>query len=222
MEKLHIEEWDGKDLKGPWLFTLKRDGILLVRQEDGTITTKNGKPVYNLPDDVMDPGFQFAECFCGSWGETWSIISASKSKRRKVKLEEIYPIYPKYGNGLDMSVLPDPSATLIRHFLKTVNKAGHEGLVLNQGDRYIKVKPVQTVDVKILGMNASDAKSHKGALREFVTEKGKVGIGISRADRYKFMDPKYIGCIIEVEVTGGYTKTGKFRHASFVRMRPDK
>lgn len=221
MKKLVVEEWDGKDLPGMWEYSLKRDGILCIRQDDGTYTTKNGKPMYNLPDDVMDSGFEMAEIFCGSWGETWSIVSASKSPRRKVELSEIFPILPEYGEDTFMIKTVAP-ASMIRNALKVALIKGYEGIVLRQQDRFVKVKPEETVDVVVTGLVPSNAKSHKGALKEFVTEKGKVGIGLTREQRFEYMNPDLIGTTIEVKVIGGYTKNGKFRHARFIRLRPDK
>ena len=224
MKQLKVEEWDKKALKGEWLVTLKIDGILARMDESGRIVSKNGKPLYNLPDEIIEPGFEFAEIYCGSWEETWSILSASKSPRRRIKPEEIHVIRPAYQPDLHLCRLIDPTTSMITGLLSSVVESGFEGLVLynREEDRYVKVKPETTVDVKVIGLVASKAKSHKGLLKEFVTEKGKVGIGLTRQQRKEYFDEKYIGTTIEVKLVGGYTRKGMFKSASFVRLRPDK
>lgn len=223
MKTLQFEEWDGKDLEGDWWFTVKKDGIQVKRNEKGEYVSRKGNPLYNLPDDIKDPGFEIAEVFTGSWNETWSIVSASKSPRRKIDIDEIYTIYPEYDPRLILGLSSNPTAKIIRSMFKTINNngKGDEGLVLNQGDRYIKVKPKKTVDVQIRGFNISTAKSHKGLLKEFITDMGKVGTGLTREQRREYLDDSLIGTYIEVEVTK-INESGKWRDPRFVRLRPDK
>lgn len=236
---MKFQEWDGKSLKGDWEISFKVDGIQ-ARMVDGKIVSKNGKPLYNMPD-IM-PKFEVAEIFCGSWGETWSIVSASKSERRKVKLDEVYSIKPLDERlsvvnlwvaeaGLPSALvrnngaarIKDPSHSFISHLFHKAQISGFEGIVLynRERDLYIKVKAKQTVDVIVKGFNISDAKYHKGLLKEFITEKGKVGTGLTRTQRKEYCTKDLIGTYIEVECTE-FTKNGKFRNPRFVRLRPDK
>lgn len=226
-------EWDGKGLVGQWVLSFKIDGVNARRVGD-TIVTKNGKPLYNLPEEIIDPGFEVAEIYCGSWNETMSIVMASKSPRRRVKPEEIFSLIP-LDPRLQFIVISNPSAAKIKTYMllagtkvQTTNPVSSfnvEGLVLYNAeqDLYVKVKPKKSSDVKIIGFVQSTAKSHEGALKEFVTENGKVGTGISTEDRRKFWRKRksLLGTTIEVEYME-MTKNNKFRHPRFLRLRPDK
>lgn len=115
-----------------------------------------------------------------------------------------------------------PSADYIKKCLAAARSHGHEGLVLRQGDIWLKVKPEETYDVKITGFIEGTGRN-KGRLGAVMTERGKVGVGFSDQDR------KYIwenqNCLMEetMEVSCmQLTESGKFRHARFVRLRPDK
>lgn len=220
---MDFKEWRGQDLTGTWLFTIKIDGIQGRRTKQNDIfslRTKNQKPIYHLPPTNMKKGEIF-EVYCGSWNDTMSIVRASKSKRRDVRSDEVYQLYPRIDRRLRLGAWRNPKASQIRELFAIVRAADHEGLVLRQGETFIKVKEKYTVDVKIQGLVPSTAKSHPGALKEFITEKGKVGAGFTIAQRKQYMDKKLIGTYIEVEVME-ITKNGKWRHPRFVRLRPDK
>jgi len=240
MKEFIVEDWDGKDIYGKKLLvTVKKDGMLLRRTEDGRIVTKGGKQVYNLPNVIINPGFEYAELFCGSWGKTMSIARASKSPRRPITVNEIYPLHPIVDNRLttfppDTEMIFDDETKRfvcthiksndLKKQLEIVLALKHEGLVVHdlETGRKIKVKPKNTVDIKVLGIVRSRAAAHYGMLKEFITEAGAVGVGLTREQRQKYMTKSMIGKIIEVEVIGGYTSKGKFRSAKFIRVREDK
>ena len=226
MKEMKFKDWDGKDLKGKWIFSIKIDGMRLENRPEG-IVSRNGKPVYNLPKNIKK--FQIAEVCCeNSWNKTMSICRASKSTRRKVMQSEIYTIVP-LDKRLYHGTFDDPTAEEInaifqhyhvRHPLK------YEGLVLynEEKDLYIKVKDKYTIDVKIIGFVESTAKSKPNMLKEFITDKGSVGTGITRSQCKEFWSnrDKLLGTYIEVEVMEFNKKTGKWRHPRFIRLRPDK
>lgn len=221
-----VKEWNGKDLKGDWLFTWKIDGIRAHNQPHG-VFSRNGSRLYNLPPLNQRPEWEIAEVFCGSWGETWSIVSASKSERRLVDFGEIFTLFPKIDSRLAVCTVKDPFASTIKRFLELAIKLGHEGLVLRKsikgietGDM-IKVKKVLTVDAVITGLRKSQAKSHKGLLKEFETNMGRVGLGLTKKQRKDYLDPSLIGTYIEVKCMG-ITPKGKWREPRFIRLRPDK
>lgn len=224
MKKLKFKEWDGKSLKGEWTFSIKIDGIRLEKLDDGTIVTRNGKPVYNLPRNVKK--FEVAEVCCdGNWNSTMSIVRASKSARRKVRPSEIHSIVP-LDPRLKLCKIKDPDSDTIRYHFDVAREHGYEGLVLynKEKDLYIKVKDKYTVDVRITGFVESDAKTKgTGYLKEFITEKGKVGTGITRQQCKEFWNTRdeLLNTFIEVEVME-MTASGKFRNPRFVRLRPDK
>lgn len=222
MKKLKFEDWDGKELKGVWELSFKIDGVQAINRR-GKLVTKKGNPIHHLPKLLaVNPKFQIAEVYCGSWGQTMSIVTASKSERREVLPDEIFPIYPQIDPRLRTGFLANPLPAQIKLHLSLALAKGFEGIVLRQGNRFVKVKEKVTVDVKVIGIVASKAKTHKGFLKEFVTKKGKVGVGLTKEQRKEYMDESLIGSTIEVEIIGGYTKNGKFRHARFIRLRPDK
>lgn len=173
-----------------------------------------------------------------------------------IKPEHLYSLDPfdprlkleALGAGLPFEdVFTNPKAEIIRAWLRKANRRGYEGLVLRQGDTWLKVKPMETHDVLVTGAIEGVGK-HKGRLGALMTAKGKVGTGFSDFDRdniwawYKQVGPlkgldyagsvtgnagqevysePLIGQTIEVSCMH-FTPDGKFRHPRFVRMRPDK
>lgn len=223
MTELKFKDWDGKDLKGEWVFSIKIDGMRLERQPDGTILSRNGKPVYNLPKNIKK--FEVAEVCCeNSWNKTMSICRSSKSVRRKVKNTEVFSIVP-LDKRIRLCTVNSPDARFISALFENTKKKGYEGLVLyNAAENiYVKVKDKYTIDVRITGFVESTAKSKPNMLKEFITDKGSVGSGITREQCKDFWDRReeLLGMFIEVEVME-MTSGGKWRHPRFIRLRPDK
>ncbi len=220
---MNFTEWNGSDLKGNYHISYKIDGIRAhYRTRSHRLVSKNGNALFNVTRGHKR--FKVAEIYCNTWNETMSIARASVSKRRKVKPEEIYSLLPKVDPRLVVSEnYPNPKAKEIKVMMKIALKKGYEGLVLKnlRTKHYVKVKPIQTIDVRITGIVTSTAKSHEGALKEFETERGNVGTGFTRIQRYQFTNKKLIGMYIEVKCMT-FTKNGKFRHPRFIRLRPDK
>jgi ATP-dependent DNA ligase len=96
---------------------------------------------------------------------------------------------------------------------------GYEGLVLRQGDRWLKVKPKETYDVLVTGIVEGTGK-YAGKLGALITDMGKVGTGFTDKDREDLFTLP-INTIIEVECME-LTPKGKFRHPRFIRVRYDK
>lgn len=209
-------EWDGQDLSGSWLITLKIDGIQ-AHYENGELVTKNNKKIYNLPKKLKSG--DIFEIFCGSWNTTMSIAMSSKAKRRKIKSIEIFKLYPQIDPRLSICKVLNPSAVAIQKALELANKKGYEGLVLRSEDQFIKVKPHRTIDIKVTGYVESNKR--KGLIRKLITDKGDVGTGFSLAQRKEFLNDFIIGKTIEVLITE-FTKNGKFRNPRFIRLREDK
>lgn len=248
MNKLIVKDWNGKSLEGTYTVTRKVDGVLGRKLPNGKVVFKGGGLISHLPSRMKD--FKFAEIACdGGWEETMSITRAYKSKRRKIQQHEIYPIIP-LDKRLFVRRITNPSSELIDQLMKSEIKKGNEGLVLlnEKTGEYIKVKPVYTYDVRITGVNMSKSEKHKGLIKELVTEKGAVGVGMTMKERRRITEVfakiirlslvedggisvdidssldlvgSVFGRYIEVECSG-LTKNGMFRHARFVRMRPDK
>jgi DNA ligase-1 len=118
-----------------------------------------------------------------------------------------------------------PAAWFIEDALANVLTCGDEGLVLQQGEVRLKVKPKQSYDVPVTGIIAGKGK-HAGRMGALITPMGNVGTGFSDAQRKEFAalfadGPGDFQHIIEVEAMG-LTPAGKFRHPRFVRVRWDK
>lgn len=228
---MKFKEWDGKPLKGKWRFTIKIDGVQ-GNFHDGAIVTKNGKPMYHIPQNVINAVSEFKgwngnfgdkmEVFCGSWNQTMSIVTASKSPRRDVRIDEIYPLFPVIDKRLDLGIYENPTALKIKQQFKRIVKAGYEGLVLTNGETFIKVKTVYTKDIKITGFVEGKGK-FKGMLGKFTSDEGDCGGGYSNQQRKDFWKnrKKMVGTFIEVK-SMETTINGKLRNPRFVRLRPDK
>lgn len=205
---MKVIPWPGHPLSGDWLFTSKIDGVLMLRDEAGNPVTKGGHRINGLPRNA--DSLAMAELFCGSWGETISRLQ----RRQPFHPGELYGLEP-LDNRLAIGIQTDPSAALIQAVADMAVKRGAEGLVLHQGDRYIKVKPRQTYDVPVTDLVIKD-----GRLVAFVTPKGRVGTMTDQV-RHDFADRRYVGLVIEV-ASQGLQPSGMFRNASFVRPRFDK
>lgn len=216
---MKFKEWDGKPLTGKWDFTIKVDGIQ-AKASGKKLVSKNGKPLYHIPEDERN--FEIAEIFVGTCGATWSIISASKSQRRDIKKEEIFPLFPKIDPRLYITTEQDPTSTVIKRWMRWAVRQGHEGLVLRQGDNYIKVKTVYTQDVIVKDCVEGKGK-FKGMLGKFITESGDCGVGFTNTQRKEFWKKRkqLLNTYIEVK-SMETTKNGKLRNPRFVRLRPDK
>lgn len=128
-------------------------------------------------------------------------------------------------------LVTNPGAVLLRFMLGQANAAGYEGLVLRQGDKWLKVKPEETHDVLITGAVEGIGK-HKGRLGALQTSKGAVGTGFTDLERESLWlwfltgHSGDVPCNLEgqtIEVSCmHFTPDGKFRHPRFIRMRPDK
>ena len=211
---IKVKTWKGNALTGTWQVTLKIDGVRALRKPAHTqILSKQGKPLYNL--DHLRIHIVDCEVWLGDWETTASAVRSSVTKCRVLK-KHIYALEP-LDKRLHLTTIEDPSATYIRALLKEYARKGCDGLVLRQGETWLKVKPVETYDVRVMAMQKGTGK-HAGRMGALLTEKGKVGTGFSDAERGR---KDWVGKIIEVECLS-LTPGGKFRHARYLRTRFDK
>lgn len=210
--------WKGNDLKGIWEVTIKIDGVRVI-VEDGVARSRRDKPLYNIPA-LPDGDY---EAFTGDFKETIEITRSSKSERRKLEPRELYSLSP-VDPRLWWGEVEYPTADDITGLMAQANDNGYEGLILRQGDTWLKVKPSPTADVFVTGFQAGTGK-HEGRLGALLTNYGKVGTGFKDADRIMFQamyDAGTLnGTLIEVEYMC-LTTDDKFRHPRFVRIRTDK
>ncbi len=231
---MKFKNWDGKSLKGDWMFTIKIDGIQGKFYEwysddndktyhGKTLLSKNNKQLNNLPKPL--PKGEIFEIFNGSCNSTWSILSGPEGERERIKKKEIYKLFPIIDKRLILSnKVTNPTAAQIRTAFNFSRLEGHEGLVLRplNGGTFIKVKANYTIDTKIIGFVEGKGRL-KGKLGKFLTENGGVGVGLTDAMREQFWKDKnkLLNTTIEVKCME-MTENNKFRQPRFVKLRPDK
>jgi ATP-dependent DNA ligase len=215
--------WSGNALIGDWLVTLKIDGVRAIWHDKQGWLSRAGRPLYNIP--IWTAGPRDCELYVSTFCDT---IRATRTKHRKsntpvILREHLYGLEP-LDPRLHLGKLTDPSRDEILDQLNRARTLGHEGVVLRQGDRWIKVKPEETHDVAITGFRAGQGK-HTGRLGFVTTPRGNVGSGFSDEERAALWTEAeagtLVGQVIEVSCMMS-TPAGMFRHPRFVRMRPDK
>lgn len=201
--------YTGGDLHGDWEFGYKIDGVRALKI-DGVVVSRARKPLYNL--DACE--FTDAEIFFGNWESSVSHVRTQSGT--PVPQENVYQLDP-LDPRLCIGTITDPCEEFIFEVMRQAVLDGYEGLVLRQGDTWFKVKPKETYDVTVIGIQPGTGK-HSGRMGALLTPKGKVGTGFSDAQRSALMD--CVGCVIEVECMS-LTPAGKFRHPRFIRVRED-
>ena len=222
---LKVGVWNGEALRGRWLVTRKLDGVCVIVAGYGQAISRAGKPLHNVP--LLTPGVY--ECFLGSWEKSISAVRSQFSADGKqpaavIPVNAFYSLTP-IDTRLCICTVMHPAAWFIEDALANVLTCGDEGLVLQQGEVRLKVKPKQSYDVPVTGIIAGKGK-HAGRMGALITPMGNVGTGFSDAQRKEFAalfadGPGDFQHIIEVEAMG-LTPAGKFRHPRFVRVRWDK
>jgi len=209
--------WSGDDLTGTWLVTRKLDGVRAIIT-DGVALSRNNKPLYNL-GNIPDGDY---EIYLGDWESSVSAVRTHVGE--PVSVDDAYSLDP-VDPRLDVGYLLNPSADHILFLLDNARKAGDEGLVLRQGDRWLKVKPTFTYDLTIVDVKEGTGK-HVGKLGAFITNKCDVGSGLTDAQRAEYWSKWGTdivpGTIVEVSSKMGMTPDGKVRHPVFERIRWDK
>jgi ATP-dependent DNA ligase len=214
--------WNGKALTGEWHVTIKLDGVRAIWDGHGWLSRAN-KPLYNLPRWAGGP--RDCEIYVNSFRDT-IIATRTKLPRSdtpRILNEHLYGLDSLDGR-LNVCTLTDPTANEILHQLCQARALGFEGLVLRQGDRWLKVKPEETHDIRIVGFREGRGK-HAGRLGIITTALGNIGSGFSDEERVELwveaQAGMLVGQIVEVSFMES-TSTGKYRHPKFIRMRPDK
>lgn len=205
-----LKSWNNQPLKGEWLVTYKLDGVRAF-VSNGQATSKAGKPLHNL-SHIPDGDY---EIYTGDWATS---ITAVRTKAGvPVDLADVYRLDPP-AKMLIGPVLTNPEPEVISTMLDYALSLKYEGIVLRQGDVWLKVKPTTSYDVPILGFTEGKGRN-TGKVGALVTSMGKVGTGLTDIDRLEFLTLP-IGTIIEVECME-LTDNGKFRHPRFIRVRED-
>jgi len=210
----------GKDLKGRWQVTLKLDGARMHRDADGNPISRAGKPLYNL--DHIDKGITDAEVYEANWEQSMRLVrtSVNGTPVDPSKVYSIEPLDPR----LDLGEYDNPTHELLTEIMEQQIALGFEGLVVRQGDKWLKYKPSDTADVRVTGFQAGKGK-HEGRCGAVLTNYGKLGTGFSDNQREMFQklfdNGELIGIILEVSFME-WTKNGIMRHPVFEHIRTDK
>ncbi len=205
--------WSGNDLTGEWLVTLKLDGVRVLFTDKGPVSRKD-KILHNIPTNHR---IKDAEVFVGSFKKT--ITAVRTHNLVELPLDALYSLEP-LDTRLIITTLNSPSKEIINHLLGEVNSKGHEGLILRQGDTWLKVKPEETFDVTVVSQVEGLGKN-VGKLGALVTSMGNVGTGFTDKERIEYWTNSLVGETVEVSCMS-LTEDGKFRHPRFVRVRYDK
>lgn len=210
----HPKPWNGKALKGVWWFTIKIDGVRMLRDDKGKPVARSGKySLFNL--DGIDKSIGDAEIYKDSLKVSQGLVRSSVNGKPIPKdcVYSLWPLDPR----LDLGSFENPTEQFINRVLESQVGSGNEGLILRQGTRYLKVKPKDNADVLVTGIQPGTGK-HEGRMGALLTDHGKVGTGFSDVERE---EEWAIGDLIEAEYME-ITEAGKMRHARFVRRRLDK
>lgn len=213
----------GKDLKGTWQLTLKIDGARMLRRPDGTPVSRADKPLYNL--EHISKEIKDAEIFDNNWETSMGLVrrSVNGSPVCPTKVYSLDPLDPR----LDLGTHEAPTHGFLQGLMEKKVKEGYEGLIVRQGDKWLKYKPSDTADVFVTGFQEGTGK-HLGKMGALLTNYGKVGTGFSDEDRewwqkmydkygIKWLTAQLIQCTFME-----WTKAGKMRHPVMEAHRIDK
>tara|TARA_R110000851_G_scaffold323397_1_gene490060 strand:+ start:381 stop:1040 length:660 start_codon:yes stop_codon:yes gene_type:complete len=218
IDYIKAKNWDGNDLTGQWLIDYKIDGVRAIHTEDGWVS-RNNKPLYNLQE--IPPSWKDIEVYDTDWSKSVSLCRTKVGV--PISTRQVYKLANRYNKDLSIGVCSNPLALNIdAHLVRALSK-GYEGLVLKQGDTWLKVKPVETYDVKVIGVKEGKGKN-ANKLGAFITDMGNVGTGFTdeeRQDLWRRYQNLNEPLTIEVECME-LTPNGKFRHPRFVHIRFDK
>lgn len=208
-------------LHGQWEVSLKIDGIRVIRDANGIARSRGGVAMPSHVQVNMPRNLQDAELYCKDWSTTMSVKAGTQ------------PIHPSMFYSLDpidpRLVLHPPRAWSPEDIMKWLawsQENKQEGIILRQGDEWIKVVPLRHADVRIVGWYEGKGEL-KGTFGGFITHSARVGGGFSKALRAQIWElihtnpQAIIGKIIQVKFRE-FTTAGKLRMPVFERFRFDK
>ena len=247
--------YDKSKLRLPCFGSPKIDGVR-ADYKDGKIYSRGGfeytglshltealKPFgHDLTGELTTPGLTFQQ----SSGQIRSLSNSPDAvfhlldvpsldrpfKDRLITMDDLHLI-TNYILKVEHNVLR--SKEEVADYYTTCRKMGLEGAVVKPFDykyngtrsyNWMKVKPVDSVDLKVIGVFEGKGKYEGqmgGVIVEYKGQRNKVGGGWTDAQRaycYKYPG-KIVGTTIEVFFMEE-TDEGNMRHARFIRFRGDK
>jgi len=218
-----------KVLKGKWQVTLKIDGVRAIRRADGSVNSRNSKPLYNL--NHLE--FSDAEIFRENWETSVSLVRTQSYK--EITQADVYELRPGYiDKRLETTrLLIDPTFEDRMDEMEYWVAKGYEGIVLRKVSsglrpklvphKWVKVVPKKSIDIRVTGYNMS--KKRLGYIMNFETNWGKIsatGFTVEELEVIKSNGAEsYLGKIAEVEFRE-WTPNCKMRFVNWVRWRFDK
>ena len=144
----------GIDLKGMWQVYKKIDGIRAIRKATGEVVSRNDKPLFNLDSLVFDD----AEIFLGNWNKSQSATQTRAPAR--ITQEDVYELTDgKVDARLYLGEKQDPKGSWHKAMMEKYVALGFEGIVIRKGTIWIKVVPMATIDLNIIGMKKGAGKN---------------------------------------------------------------
>ena len=231
--KAHAHDWEDPSclIKGRVTVYRKVDGIRAIRNKDGSVWSRNSKPLPHC-DHLQ---FKDAEIFRGSWNETSSILGRIDAPEVPLTQENVYELSDGCVDPrLYICWGKDPSNEVLRKMMETELANGHEGLIVRDGKgKWWKVVPYKYADVIITGFKEG-TKKNKGMCGSIASNWGSAGSmcfnslkdhGIEGdANIRKWLwthRSELIGKVMQVRYREK-TEAGKLRFPSLVRLRTDK
>lgn len=221
--EIKAKPWNGSNLKGTWEITLKIDGARMLRDTSGNPVSRAGKPLYNLEgvsNDITD-----AEIYYIDWEHSMSLVRSSVNGS-PIDLDCVYSLDP-LDKRLHKGYTDNPTAAYLLKEMEHYVSMGYEGLILRQGDRWLKVKPKDNADVYVVGYQPG-TKRLKGMMGALLTNYGKVGTGFTDEQRkwwqmmYDLHGDEWLHTVLIEAEFMEWTKNGIMRHPRFKRIRDDK
>lgn len=210
-----VKTYDGKTCYDIVDVYIKLDGVRAIRREDGTVVSRDNKPLNNLDHLV----FKDAEIFLGDWGRSVSAVRTESYV--EIGQEDVYELSD---GGVDsrlyLCTLHRPSPDQLSSLMDEQVSLGNEGIVIRTGDSWLRVVPEKMADVMCTGMLPGSGKN-VGKLGALLTEHGKVGTGFTDAQRVEFYNDPPVGQLIQVKYRE-LSSSGKLRFPAFKRVRLDK
>jgi len=220
--------YTGQKIKGWVTFSYKIDGVRMLYRNGRYVTRNDKTPVgfhkalsedakreIRLANDV--------EIYTGDFHQVQGGLSQLEPEQF-INRDNIYSL-ATLDRRLIIDTVENPSESLVEQRLEEALALGYEGLVLRSEERWYRVKPKHTADVRITGYFEQHDKhgNPKGILGGWTTNYGNVTAMKDEVRVAFWREPEsYIGDLIEVEYKELY-KTGKFRYAvKFLRFRLDK
>jgi hypothetical protein len=209
---------EGMDLSGLWQVTVKKDGIRVIRDSHGTPCSRAGNPVLKEVAESMPVHISDAELFRTDWSTSMSL----KADTLSAITSDWYSLDP-----VDNRLVWIPETQLTHEYLMQLLaytlEQKQEGLVIRQGDMWLKVVPYHYADLVVTGWIEGKGR-HAGTFGAFTTHYGSVGGGFSDELRNHIWQLRYelVGKVIQVAYREKYPKTGKLRFPVFQCFRFDK